>query len=267
MATLSLIFSTVNLQRHTFSYYSTSSFCSYILKGTRELGFGRRPQIEVRSNRDKEIEIGSEEWLVKATPYQILGVKESCSLEDLRVAFRARVKEYHPDVCKHVRNSHAIMLRVIEAYGQLSEQYNWPEIFERESFDPFEKPECEALDLFVNGTLCIGKGCPYSCVRRAPHAFAFAPATGTARATLQAHGDDYQVQLAVGQCPRNCIHYVTPSQRIILEELLESILTSPLFPPEATILDSLIARANFENNRYSKPKRKPKGSTQYVDYY
>lgn len=35
------------------------------------------------------------------------------------------------------------------------------------------------------------------------------------------HADDYQVQVAVGQCPQNCIHYVTPSQRIILEELLD----------------------------------------------
>lgn len=35
------------------------------------------------------------------------------------------------------------------------------------------------------------------------------------------HGDDYQVQLSVGQCPRSCIYYVTPSQRVILEDLLE----------------------------------------------
>lgn len=39
--------------------------------------------------------------------------------------------------------------------------------------------------------------------------------------TVLGHGEDYQVQLAVGQCPRSCIHYVTPSQRIILEELLD----------------------------------------------
>lgn len=37
---------------------------------------------------------------------------------------------------------------------------------------------------------------------------------------IAGHGDDYQVQLAVGQCPKRCIHYVTPSQRAVLEDLL-----------------------------------------------
>uniref|UniRef100_A0A7N2L4R1 Uncharacterized protein n=1 Tax=Quercus lobata TaxID=97700 RepID=A0A7N2L4R1_QUELO len=44
----------------------------------------------------------------------------------------------------------------------------------RECLDPFEKLECEAFDIFVNKVLCVGKGCPYSCVKRAPHAFSFA---------------------------------------------------------------------------------------------
>ncbi|KAE8684108.1 microtubule-binding protein TANGLED-like [Hibiscus syriacus] len=67
----------------------------------------------------------------------------------------------------------------------------------------------------------IIRGCPYSCVKRAPHAFTYDPLTGTERATSQGHSKDSQVQLAVDQCPRSCIHFVTPSQRIILEELLD----------------------------------------------
>ncbi|XP_050274172.1 uncharacterized protein LOC126717047 isoform X3 [Quercus robur] len=39
------------------------------------------------------------------------------------------------------------------------------------------------------------------------------------------HGEDYQFQLAVDQCPKSCIHYITPSQRFILEELLDRIWT------------------------------------------
>ena len=30
--------------------------------------------------------------------------------------------------------------------------------FCRECLDPFEKLECEAFDIFVNGVLCVGKG-------------------------------------------------------------------------------------------------------------
>lgn len=34
------------------------------------------------------------------------------------------------------------------------------------------------------------------------------------------NGEDDLVQLAVGQCPRKCIYYVTPCQRTILEDVL-----------------------------------------------
>ncbi|GAA0160177.1 hypothetical protein LIER_43513 [Lithospermum erythrorhizon] len=63
--------------------------------------------------------------------------------------------------------------------------YSKSEIIERECLDPFDNPEYEALDVFVNESLCIGVGCPYSCVERAPHAFSFSSSTGTARATTQ----------------------------------------------------------------------------------
>ncbi|CAB4315606.1 unnamed protein product [Prunus armeniaca] len=156
--------------------------------------------------------------------------------------------------------------RVIQAYEMLS-NYSRSEIIERECVDPFDNPECEAFDVFVNEVLCVGKGCPYSCVQRAPHAFTYA-STGTARATSPGVGDDYQVQLAVGQCPRSCIHYVTPIQRIILEELLDSILNMPYdSSAEADLLYSLIVKARFENNRYRKPKKQPKASTQHVDWF
>ena len=42
------------------------------------------------------------------------------------------------------------------------------------------------------------------------------------------HGEDYQFQLAVGQCPKSCIHYITPSQRFILEELLDRYIVISL---------------------------------------
>ncbi|KAJ0975384.1 hypothetical protein J5N97_017349 [Dioscorea zingiberensis] len=167
-----------------------------------------------------------EDWVSSptASPYQILGIDPmSCSSAQLKAAFRARVKEYHPDVCKDMKDSDLIIKRVIHAYEVLLKHYQHesPESIERTCLDPFEDPECEAYDLFVNEVLCMGKGCSYSCVDRAPHAFSFIPENGTARAISQGHDEDYLVQLAIGQCPRRCIYYVTPSQRVVvLGELL-----------------------------------------------
>ncbi|OVA12567.1 DnaJ domain [Macleaya cordata] len=208
-------------------------------------------------------EIEAEDYpLSTSSAYDLLGVDPNCSSADLKSAFRSKVKQFHPDVSKDEGISDIMIRRVIRAYEVQP-------LLAIIRLDPFDEPECEAFDLFVNETLCIGKGCPSSCVKNAPHAFSFVSSTGTARATSQAgNGDDNRVQIAVGRCPRNCIHYVTPSQRIILEELLDSILNSPVnSTAEADILYSLITKAKFENNRYQKPKKQPKNTTQNVDWF
>ncbi|KAL2514753.1 Chaperone DnaJ-domain superfamily protein [Forsythia ovata] len=210
---------------------------------------------------------GNDEPLNTSLAYELLGVAPHCSSAQLKAAFRTKVKQFHPDVMKGGENSDIMIRRVIQAYEILS-NYRKSEIIERECLDPFDQPECEAFDLFVNEVLCIGKGCPYSCVKRAPHAFKFSSLTGTARATSQGHSEDYQIQIAVGQCPRNCIHYVTPSQRIILEELLDSIMNTPYdTSAEADLLYSLIVKAKYENNLYQRPKKQPKVSTEHVDWF
>ncbi|XP_065878623.1 uncharacterized protein [Euphorbia lathyris] len=211
--------------------------------------------------------IGEKVPLSTSSAYTVLGVDPDCSAAELKAAFRAKVKQFHPDVNRDGSDSNTVIRRIIQAYEILS-NCSRPEIIERECLDPFDEPECEAFDIFVDQVLCVGTGCPYSCVQRAPHAFAYDPSTGTARATSQGHDEDYQVQLAVGQCPRSCIHYVTPSQRIILEELLDSILDVPYdCSAEADLLYSLIVKARFENNRFQKPKKQPKTSTEHVDWF
>ncbi|KAL3814682.1 hypothetical protein ACJIZ3_015950 [Penstemon smallii] len=127
-----------------------------------------------------------DEPLTASSAYDVLGVDVNCSAAQLKAAFRTKVKQYHPDVVTRGGGSDSdIMIRrVIQAYEILS-NYSKSEIIERECLDPFDQPECEAIDLFVNEVLCVGKGCPYSCVNRAPHVFKFSSVTGTAHATLQ----------------------------------------------------------------------------------
>ncbi|KAK7397210.1 hypothetical protein VNO78_18377 [Psophocarpus tetragonolobus] len=207
--------------------------------------------------------------LSTASAYAVLGLHPNCSAADMKAAFRAKVKQFHPDLNRDANTtfSDTMIRRVIQAYRILS-NCSPSEFMESECLDPFDTPESEAFDLFVNQLLCVGKACSNSCVKRAPQAFTYDSSTGTARASSQGHGDDYQVQCAVGQCPRSCIHYVTPSQRIFLEELLDSILEVPYdTSAEADLLYSLITKAKFENNRYQKPKKEPKASTQHVDWF
>lgn len=208
-----------------------------------------------------------DEMLSTLSACDVLGVSPDCSSADLKAAFRAKVKQFHPDVREDKTSSDTMIRRVIRAYEILSDSSR-SEIIERECLDPFDEPECEALDLFVNEFFCIGKGCPYSCVKRAPQAFTFSPLSGAARATPQGHGNDHEVQTAASQCPSNCIHYVTPSQRVILEELLDSIIDVPYdTSAEKELLYSLIVKAKFENNRYRKPKKQAKSSTKHVDWF
>ncbi|CAA0828617.1 Chaperone DnaJ-domain superfamily protein, partial [Striga hermonthica] len=198
--------------------------------------------------------------------YAVLGLEPQCSSAQLKAAFRSKVKQCHPDVTRGEQNSDTMIRHVIQAYEILS-NYSKSEIIEREFMNPFDQPECEPCDIFVNGILCIGRGCPYSCVRTAPRAFKFSSETGRAFAASQGHGGDYKVHLAVGQCPRSCIHYVTPSQRTILEELLDSILNVPYdTSAEAELLYGLIVKAKYENNRYQVPKEKAKASNEHVDW-
>ncbi|CDY18793.1 BnaAnng02580D [Brassica napus] len=204
--------------------------------------------------------------LSTSSPYSILGVEPNCSPLELKAAFRAKVKQYHPDVNREGSSSDVMIRRIIQAYEVLTNTSR-AEIIEGECLDPFDNPECEALDVFVNEVLCFGKRCSYPCFKTASHVFS-CDSTGTARAMSQGRGEDYRVQSAVNQCPRSCIHYVTPSQRIILEELLDSVLDKPYdCSAEAELLYALIVKAQFENNRYRKPKKKqPESSSKHVDW-
>ncbi|KAH9314165.1 hypothetical protein KI387_022792, partial [Taxus chinensis] len=67
------------------------------------------------------------------------------------------VKEFHPDIYKGPSNASTIVQRVIQAYEILMKRVSRGEYIQRKSSDPFEDPECEALDIFVNELLCIGK--------------------------------------------------------------------------------------------------------------
>ncbi|KAF2541903.1 hypothetical protein F2Q70_00037714 [Brassica cretica] len=86
-----------------------------------------------------------EDPLSSSSPYSILGVEPNCSSLELKAAFRAKVKQYHLDVNREGSSSDVM----IQAYEMLTNSSR-AEIIEGECLDPFDHPECEALDVFVN---------------------------------------------------------------------------------------------------------------------
>ena len=71
---------------------------------------------------------------------------------------------------------------------------------------------------------------------------------------------DYQLRVAVGQCPTECIHLVTPAQLAVLEGLLLQARTADCAPTLDDIgaaLAELLARARYENGRW-RPRSWPR---------
>lgn len=221
-------------------------------------------------------------------PYDVLGVfPGEDDPESLKSAYRARLKLYHPDVYPGDKDqAEAITKRIVRAYEVLTTDIDTGGGASN-STDPFDAPEAEAEDVFVNEFACVGRNCSSCCVDRAPNAFAFASDTGAARyrPTLDAEAyddlgidpvvkeaDRYALSLAVGQCPTQAIHWVTPRQRMALEELLLQTRNGEQNPDSvAPLIYELVTKAGYENGRYSgakqSAKRTPKRSTEWVDWY
>ncbi|GAQ86648.1 chaperone DnaJ-domain superfamily protein [Klebsormidium nitens] len=201
-------------------------------------------------------------------PYKVLNVSEDSDAETIKAAYRNLMKEYHPDVYSGVEDANIIADRLIRAYKLLIDDDDREQIRLRKERGPFREPDGPAVSVFVNEFRCIGPQCPYSCVRKAPKTFYFAQETMRARATNRGGDDDYNIQMAVGQCPETCIHFVTEDQRLELEQLMESAVVRGERSDEVQYqMEMLIATANFENGRDRKPRRTPKKRDQYVDWF
>lgn len=129
-----------------------------------------------------------------------------------------QLKKLHPDVNPSADAAEAT-LRLVRAFELLSESA--PDTL---SDDPFAEPEGPATSVFVNELRCQGRGCTSCCVEKAPAVFQFADDTGAARASsafVLSDKNEYAMRVAVGQCPTECIAWVTPRQQAVLDaELL-----------------------------------------------
>ena len=213
------------------------------------------------------------------------------TVADVKAAYRARMKRYHPDVYEGDGDAEAMSRRVLAAYaavlGDEATDARWSrrpsDVPPRSSddADPFDSPEGPADVAFVDPFLCRGRACPpyCCCVERHPAGFEWTR-EGVARLTRDAASwgelvrDDaeraaYDMHLAVGQCPTEAIAWVTPRQREALEALVDEATATGDAEGAARRLRELLAKAAFENGRAAAPamRRRPKRSGRWVDWY
>jgi DnaJ like chaperone protein len=98
------------------TYFYRNRVHEFANRATREnAGADRRE----RSSRDP-----AEASKSSVDPYEILGIDSSASGEEIQVAYRARMHEYHPDKVAHLgeelqKVAHRKTLEIQEAYEQL----------------------------------------------------------------------------------------------------------------------------------------------------
>jgi ferredoxin len=186
-------------------------------------------------------------------PYATLGVPAGADEGTIKRAFRAKVKQLHPDVTG--ASGGEPTLRLVAAYKALLSIRRAPGTAGSRlaAADPFSQPETDATELFVNELRCVGRACSSACVSKLPTVFGWADDTGAARVINQrGAATDYQLRVAVGQCPTECIQIVTSGQLAVLEGLLLQARSdgAPPLDDIGVHLGELLARARYENGRW-----------------
>ena len=242
------------------------------------------------------------------TPWEVLGLDASVpgfdpTVAEVRAAYRARAKVYHPDVYSGDGDADAMMRRLGDALDAVVAS-DPPESSSRAAArsppdaDPFECPEAPASVAFVNPFRCLGRRCPPTqcCVTRSPTSFGWREDTGAAGwrrgdardwSALETRANDasldepsredarrlaHDLNLAVGQCPAECIRWVTPMQAEALEAAVERAAEATT-EAERTLAGAemveMLAKAAFENGRAAggASRRKPKRTSEWVDWY
>ncbi|CAI5493103.1 unnamed protein product [Closterium sp. Naga37s-1] len=216
--------------------------------------------------------------MTRTDPWELLGVAEGSSVDEIKAAFRAKagdvtrgvlllamrcrddIKNVHPDVYRGELDAEAITTRLVLAYELLLEEVENPTGGRRWRREEEEEEEEGDLWPWVNEIRCLGQSCRSSCIVTAPFLFSYVEDTARARAmspdafqgwTVGGETKDrarYCVNLAVGQCPELCIHYVTSAQHAELTENLQGIVDGVVPLQEGAFdIQSYIAKSTIVN--------------------
>ncbi|CAI7851333.1 unnamed protein product [Closterium sp. NIES-53] len=174
-------------------------------------------QTQCRANRGGDIP--DTDWMTRTDPWELLGVAEGSSVDEIKAAFRAKIKNVHPDVYRGELDAEAITTRLVLAYEV---SYPHPHTFPP-SLSPSHPPLVLAYEVSRSPPSHSPLVLAYEDTARAramsPDAFQGWTVGGETKDRAR-----YCVNLAVGQCPELCIHYVTSAQHAELTEKLQGIV-------------------------------------------
>lgn len=200
----------------------------------------RRRNLAVRANGD---EYQAKYVLASGVVdyYEVLGVDDDASIDEIKRAYRALAKECHPDYLGD--KGHNICILLNEAYdilsdGEARELYNAKlEVALKDEEDNYtgealskwiptvqpamaknEDPN-EDRAVFVDEGTCIG--CK-QCVWHACATFRIEPEHGRSRAFAQWLDTEEHIQTAIDSCPVSCIHWVKKDDLPALEYVMQN---------------------------------------------
>ncbi len=58
-----------------------------------------------------------------STPFEVLGINENATLDEIKSAYRKLAKKFHPDICGGDENAHKRMLEINAAYDYIMSHY------------------------------------------------------------------------------------------------------------------------------------------------
>lgn len=150
--------------------------------------------------------------------YNILGVSPRATTREIKEAYRAIMKDCHPDLSQD-EESTAFAALLNEVYATLVDPdmratYDAVAGFAAQSVNPFLDASFPRDNVFVDEFTCIGcRNCTNVC----PASFAIEDDWGRARVMRQGVDSEEKLQEAIDTCPVSCIHWVTAPQLSLLE--------------------------------------------------
>eukprot|EP00882_Tetradesmus_deserticola_P006604 GHRQ01006954.1.p1 GENE.GHRQ01006954.1~~GHRQ01006954.1.p1 ORF type:complete len:320 (+),score=89.86 GHRQ01006954.1:405-1364(+) len=218
--------------------------------------------------------------------YEVLGVDDDATPDEIKRAYRSMAKECHPDYLGD--KGHNICILLNEAYEVLSDErarqaYNARlETALADEEDDYtgeplskwmpsirpgmakHKDPAEDRAVFVDENTCIG--CK-QCVWHAPACFRIEPDHGRSRVYAQWLNDEEELQSAIDSCPVSCIHWVSkadlPALEYVMQHRVERVNVGVMMAGQGRVADVFDATVSFMKERRRKEEAQLRAKRAY----